>query len=536
MGLKQDLLGKGYLPENMPPAFTTKAAAAAIDAFSIGVYLSQARVRPAVYSASKRGMTRRQFSFVHPQTAHDNALFISSHWDKIEKFFDSSGFSESAPRWNEDSDRALEISPHSHVEVTKAKKLSAYRFIATTDISRFYHSIYTHSIPWAFHGKKSSKADNSESSKAVFFNRADFTTRRGQDGQTIGIPVGPDTSRVLAEVVSTAIDVDFASNCTVKDFEVVRHVDDVWIGTNTHADAERALSEYRGAIRQYELDINESKTKIFSSDFRFSDDWPTEIASKFDTAISSRSSNLVEERLRAAFEHAFALAVHRSDDAILKYAIRYIDRGVSRWAHWSTVEPFLKRAVVHYGHSIDYVARVLIWRQLVQGDVDTNSWSNILNSVLQRHAELGNDSEVCWATYACLRLNIKIDENIAKLIVQRCGPMSLLAILNSAESGIVPTSLFNSAKNVVTGENARGAMWPILLEWKSRKWPNHGDVEIGDELIGHLVEKEVTIFDPDQLTVVFSENSDSEYSSIGHAIEKRTSMYDEDEEDEFPDF
>jgi len=227
--------------------------------------------------------------------------------------------------------------------------------IAGTDIARFYHSIYTHSIPWAYHGKTAAKADRGVRSASIFFNRADALIRNGQDGQTVGIPVGPDMSRVFAELIGTAIDLEFMARLDGIECTVLRHVDDVWIGANSHADAERALSRYREAIREFELDINESKTKIFSEDFSFADFWPSEISGQIEFAINS-SGRRVNDRLRAALEQAFAMAVERNDDGILKYVLRYIDQHGLSLEHWDVVEPFLKRLAVHFGHTIDYVA------------------------------------------------------------------------------------------------------------------------------------------------------------------------------------
>ena len=207
----------------------------------------------------------------------------------------------------EDGDRSLRINSHNELDKSKLSNLSHYRFIVATDISRFYHSIYTHSIPWAFHGRAAAKKDRNTRSSNIFLNRADYILRCGQDGQTIGIPVGPDASRVFAEIVSTAIDLEFEKRNKIDDLTIVRHVDDVLIGVNSHADAEEALSRYREAIREFELDINENKTRIYSNDYHFSEVWPNDVSMRFDFAING-PRRLIPERLRAAFEHIFSHA------------------------------------------------------------------------------------------------------------------------------------------------------------------------------------------------------------------------------------
>jgi hypothetical protein len=529
MELKESLIFKGYFPENLPPAFF---------AGDIGDFIagnagaewwskSKAPVRPASYNASKRGITRRVFSLVHPVTMRDLAKFVALRWDAISAFFSQIDSSLSVPQVVADGDRAIEISTHATVEATKIDRLSRHRFIAKTDISRFYHSIYTHSLPWAFHGKLAAKADRDFGAAGIYFNRADHILRCGQDGQTVGIPVGPDTSRVIAEVVATAIDVEFKKRCDVGDVTIIRHVDDVWLGAHSHADAERALWRYREAIREFELDINESKTRIYSADFRFADAWPTDLSVALETALAS-TANHRPERLRAALERAFAMAVADNDDGILKYVIKYLDRHSSGWSDWTISEPFLKRSVVHFGHTADYVARVIVWRHLAKRDLDVGTWSKILAAVIDTHGRVGNDSEVCWATYACARLGTSIELDAAQNIVRNCGALAVVSVLNCADKGLVDRSIFDEAYARMRLETATGPFWPVLMEWKSRKWPKHDKLKLNNDVIGSLAKEEAHIFDLDRLPLVFSEIEAASFDEVERAIEARPSMYDDD--------
>ena len=88
----------------------------------------------------------------------------------------------------------------------RAENRAKGRFILRTDIARFYPSIYTHVIPWAFHGKEQAKANRTEG----LGNELDRLVRTAQDGQTMGIPVGPDTSLVIAEAVAASLDADLS--------------------------------------------------------------------------------------------------------------------------------------------------------------------------------------------------------------------------------------------------------------------------------------------------------------------------------------
>lgn len=536
MTLKDDLLRKGYLPENLPPAFTTARIADHFQANPPRGYLTDGRnpSRSATYNASKRGLTRRVFSAVHPSTGHDMAEFVASHWADVTTFFGTANTSFSTPTHETDADRALVINSHMALEEEKVNRLSAYRFIAATDVARFYHSIYTHSIPWAFHGKAISKADRNVRSAAVFFNRADWLIRNGQDGQTVGIPVGPDMSRVFAEVIGTAIDLEFARRLDGIDCTVLRHVDDIWIGANSHADAEHALSRYREAIREFELDINENKTRMFAEDFSFSDFWPSEISGQIEFAIDTPGRR-AKDRLRSALEHAFAMAVSRNDDGILKYVLRYIDQHELSLDHWDVIEPFLKRLAVHFGHTVDYVARILVWRALALGDLDVDGWRPILATILDKHGRLGNDSEVCWTIYAHHHLQIDIDLDVARLIVQNCGALSLVALLNCVALGRVDRAIFADAEARINTESDVGRYWPVFLEWKTKRWRGHGRITVANATIEALHGSGAYIYEPTILPPVFRDVDEGDFNTISSAIESRSSMYDDDdEEDDHP--
>lgn len=531
MTLKDDLLRKGYLPENLPPAFSSGRIADYFQALAPNGFLSRGQnpVRSAIYNASKRGMTRRVFSAVHPIAAHDTARFIDARWPLIVEFFARNRHSFSVPEIVAGVDRALAIKSHAELEEEKLRRLARYRFVACTDVARYFHSIYTHALPWAFHGKAAAKDDWNPNSARIFFNRADQLVRFGQDNQTIGLPVGPDSSRVFAEIVGTAIDLRFQERADGLECNSIRHVDDVWIGANTHADAERALWWYREAIREFELDINENKTRILSDQFRFTDDWPLDLIEKLEFAAGGTRQ---AEKLRGVFEHGFSMAVRNNDDAILKFLIRKLDQYELTHEHWSSVEPFLKRTSVHFGHVIDYVSRIIVWRQLSREDLEIESWSSILLNLLQHHGRLGNDSEVCWALYACVHLNIVIEDAIVQDILRTCGALSLCALLNCADLRLIGAGAFDVARDRLRSETARGPLWPVILEWHARGWPDRAAVTIDQEVIAHMAREEVTIFDPAVRPIVFRDVEETAFGTVGRAIEPRSSLYDDDEVEE----
>lgn len=530
--MKDQLIRLGYLPENVPPNFNSRGIADHFrDTAPAGYIYERKTYRSAPFSASKRGMNRRTFSFVHPVTMHNTAKFVETKWEELSEFMRETQLSFSTPTEDTSEYRALTINSHGELEDARHRRLSRFRFVATTDISRFYHSIYTHSLPWAVHGKAQSKRDRRADSEDTFLNKADRIIQNGQDGQTIGIPVGPDTSRVFAELIGTAIDQSFRRRCNLQTVEIIRHVDDIWIGANSASDAEEALTHYREAIREFELDINESKTRIYDRNFSFTDTWPTRLARSIDTALDQPSGRR-RERLRAALEMAYEAATERDDDAILKYVIRYLDNHSDSWSAWETYEPFLKRCAVNYGHTIDYVVQILVWRNRIGQEVDGAEWEIIFRQLLNTHSRLGNDSEVCWIIHACIQLRLEINPTISEQIVRNCGPLAVVAILNCAEADLADVAVFPIALERMELEDATGSFWPVVLEWHTKGWVDQDQITINDDLTSELIGAGCTIFNMAALPSVFEEYEEADFDNIAHALDRRSSSYDDDEDDD----
>lgn len=84
-------------------------------------------------------------------------------------------------------------------DVVRLENRAGKMVVLKTDISRFYPSIYTHIIPWVVEGKIEAKKDRSNINKLG--NMLDKTFEWSQDGQTFGLPIGPDISFIIAEVI-----------------------------------------------------------------------------------------------------------------------------------------------------------------------------------------------------------------------------------------------------------------------------------------------------------------------------------------------
>ena len=82
-----------------------------------------------------------------------------------------------------------------------------FSILKTLDVSKCFDSIYSHSIAWATKDKKFLKREKSRLNSAIFGNDFDELIRMANHNETNGIVIGPEISRIFAEIIFQ--DVDF---------------------------------------------------------------------------------------------------------------------------------------------------------------------------------------------------------------------------------------------------------------------------------------------------------------------------------------
>jgi len=148
----------------------------------------------------------------------------------------------------------------------KAEK--KFNHLLKFDISRCFDSIYTHSIVWATINKKASK-DNLHS-KRTFGHQFDELMQRHNYNETNGITIGPEFSRIFAEIILQSVDKNVERALQKRgmknnlDYEISRYVDDYFIFTNDIETRETIIAIFKKELQQYNLYFNESKTKEYT--------------------------------------------------------------------------------------------------------------------------------------------------------------------------------------------------------------------------------------------------------------------------------
>jgi len=205
-----NLLTRGYFPRELPPPFTTE---------QLGAFVSVPAQRASLpeqcdctkcvsHNLARPGSLRRPLKIPNPIHHIPLVEEIERQWLPLVTHCWNSRLSASAPMVRRTiADRAL-VPRYQHRVLgrLRSRRFIGGRYFLRTDISQFYPSIYTHSIPWAMHGKNHAKANIGRTQGDLI----DKAFRQQQDGQTVGVPIGPDSSLTVAEVILSTIDVALA--------------------------------------------------------------------------------------------------------------------------------------------------------------------------------------------------------------------------------------------------------------------------------------------------------------------------------------
>ena len=198
--------------------------------------------------------------------------------------------------------------PHRRAEIRMGM-----RYALQTDIKGFYPSIYTHSISWALHTK--AKSQDNVGFDALLGNRLDRVIQNSQTKQTKGIPIGPDTSFLAAELILTKLDRLLHKEVTTRFF---RYMDDYEFAFRSFNEAEQALSTFQELLAGFELSANEGKTRIIELPSPIQEPWPRELR-EFDIAGPSKSKHQ-STKLLDFFDLALRLRVDFPDQGVISYA------------------------------------------------------------------------------------------------------------------------------------------------------------------------------------------------------------------------
>ncbi|WP_157975401.1 antiviral reverse transcriptase Drt3b [Photorhabdus sp. CRCIA-P01] len=170
---------------------------------------------------------------------HSSSYFAYQGYDRLYKFYISSEFLKYEER---------------------------FQFLYTLDVSKCFDSIYTHSISWATKDKLFTKG--MLGNRALNFGDAfDRLMQRCNYNETHGLIIGPEISRIFAEIIFQKIDNIVCKRLAEMeppsirniDYEIKRYVDDIFIFSKSDKEASRICQIFSDELNEYNMHVNNSK-------------------------------------------------------------------------------------------------------------------------------------------------------------------------------------------------------------------------------------------------------------------------------------
>lgn len=461
------IVSRGYFPQELPPAFTSQCCGIAL-ATNISSLPNDFNVERSSsispHNLLVRGIQRRKLGIPNPTNFFRIAHFISNNWSHLIAITSCSTISKTTPVSLRPPGRAFVRRNSFKLRVEqKAQIRSKSRYLLKTDVNQYYRSIYTHSIPWAIHGKQFAKAHMNN--QRLLGNKFDKLIRSSQDKQTIGIPIGPDSSLLIAEIVLSKIDVDLVNHGF---HNGIRFIDDYEFGCDSLTQAE-AIREYLcEALAHYELTLNTYKTSII--------ELPEPIESLCISQLraydlSSSSTYSQRNKIVNYFNVVFSLLDECKTESLLKYAVSKLRSVTINQSDWTLVENLLLQCIVIDPSTIPPILNHFVRYKGIGYTMNYDLIEEVFNKVIERHAPFGHASEVAWSIWALLVLNLPVHNSSALKVSNMDDSITAILLLDANAKGLIsPPINFTHYQTYMTDNDLYGDQWLLAYEANVKNW------------------------------------------------------------------
>lgn len=460
------ILKKGYFPRELPPPFNTKDFSRfIISAQSIPNEFNDKQLTvPCTHSIARVSMLRRTLSIPNPISQYLLTKVICDNFSRIKKIIKQPQLSISKPEISTKSDRAV-IPAFSLRNFSSRRSVSrrCAKYIIKTDIARFYHSIYTHSIPWVIH--KREKAKLNKFNKNLLGNKIDKCLRDGQDGQTIGVPIGPDTSLIIAEIILSACDIEILKK--IKKCKGFRYMDDYELSFLSASEAEKALNIIEGTLSKYELDLNLNKTKIMELPLPLEDNWAIELT-RFEISNDEKKQ---PKDLISYFSRIFELAKENPQDSVLRYGIAKLRSIKIVLRSWKILQRLIMQSISFDAGALPHVVEICTKYCKKGYPIIKEEMQEVLEQIICYHGDMDHGSEVAWAIWLSMVLNLKISQKASQKISKMEDSVVALLALDAESKGVFTNKLDKSIwKEYMTKDSLFGEHWLLSYEANIKNW------------------------------------------------------------------
>lgn len=464
-------LGRGYFPAQLPPGFDTKSFATSYPVVSKAWPKKQPDTRLDRFSVLRSLYSRRMTGIPNPIAYYRLVHEIASYWPNLESHFKKSKISLTQPQLA-DEGRAISITKFRELDEIRVLKSSGYRYVLVSDISRYFPTIYTHVIPWAIHGKEDAKKNIGNVTPAYYGNILDVKSQGLQSRQTIGLPIGPDTSHVLAEVIGTAIDCELEKALGSWP-DGYRYVDDYCLFFQSREQAERTFAVLSRAFTKFELQVNADKTRVLECKDLMKESWPHRLKNyEIGDAVSTQRANL-----HRFFSFLYELEQQYRDEKLVKYGLKVISTQIVKRPNWNLFEAYLLKFAHAFPNAVEVIVRIFETYQFHSYPINSDAVSRFCETFISQHSLTDGHSEVAWALWLALRTKVKVSKGTVSAALATGNSVCLILLLHLESLSLTEKKLKKrdlkqyASSRALTEEN-----WLLAYEAGRRKWLRNVDL------------------------------------------------------------
>lgn len=454
------LLDRGFYPAELPPPFRTRGFSNVKGSFAP----SHKYVGSTTFfdGATFRGPLRT-FGVINPVSYFMLSRYIAENWSKMVATYKLSASSGARPKFPSvaTDGRAIETSSLSSKRKSQQHLASVYPVILSLDINRFYGSIYTHSIPWAVLGKEEAKKRfHAGTLGAHWSSRLDTLARNCNQQQTIGIAIGPDTSRLISELILSRIDWELTPpTSAVSPSQVYHNIDDYQIGCFGVSEAENAQSLFSRAIARYELRLNDFKTSL-QHGISFA---PSNFQRHFDFLSKTNGRNFVEH----FFEVLYAQVNAHPNTNVIGYALKRFAPKLALKKNRHLVQEYLQRLIYAMPHQARWILPILLG--IYQAGGVTSDVRRLVAWAIETCVRRNDVGSLLWYLYSAIFLNISLSSDICNKCTGMSSELVDLMLMHGRHLGLFPIKI----KEIRSRYSASGfdtSAWLPLYEVERRSW------------------------------------------------------------------
>ena len=424
--LLDGLLQHNYFPalnkskEEMPPVFSTTTFNT-----DVAQELSNLQPRPwnhyKGYDSIGYRLTRfngvfRRCSIIHPKIYANLTLSLVNNWSEL-NHINTNTASKLRMRQHDDGRiLIMNYEPKDEHLYMNSDDSFGKLYVAKTDISHFYPSFYSHTIPWGILGIELAKQNISTK---AWYNDLDVAVRHCNRNESRGVAVGPATSWIVTETVLQRIDSELRSH-----FKYSRIIDDYKFYCDSESQAIDFLTTLGECLERYQLQINASKTVIEKLPLDEST-WITDIGNALPDLP------LTKTKIDRFFDFASHLAHRTPDGSVLKYALKSITSLLGREERQhQTAHTLLSRSLNAAFHQPALIPNLGTALDYESEFVEYNQRANELYQLLDLNVRFRRSDAVAWLLYFHYRHDLYVNEPMADAILSTgdCLPILMLYI------------------------------------------------------------------------------------------------------------